>query len=324
MRRFRRRTFLHLTTSAVAGLAISRIAWAEAYPSRPIRLIVGFPPGSAADIVARLIAQSLSERLGQQVVIENRPGASTNIATEAVVRSPPDGYTLLMVTVPNAINATLYANLNFNFVRDIAPVAGIDRSSFVMVVNPGFPARTVSEFIAYAKANPGKIDMASNGTGTVTHLAGALFMATSGVELVHVPYSGNFLTDLVSGKVNVAFSPVAPAIGSIRDGTLRALAVTSATRSDMFPDVPAMAEFIPGYEASLWDGFGAPRNTPAEIVARLDNEIKAVLADPKVKARLADFGASPMPMAASEFGNLVADQTQKWAKVITAAGIKTE
>jgi tripartite-type tricarboxylate transporter receptor subunit TctC len=324
MRSFQRRTFLNLTASAVAGLAISRIARAETYPSRPIRLIVGFPPGSAADIVARLIAQSLSERLGQQVVVENRPGASTNIATEVVVRSPPDGYTLLMVTVPNAINATLYANLNFNFVRDIAPVAGFDRSFFVMVTNPAFPAKTVSEFIAYAKANPGRVDMASNGTGTVTHLAGALFMAMSGVELVHVPYSGNFFTDLISGKVNVAFSPVAPVIGGIRDGTLRALAVTSATRSQMFPDVPAMAEVIPGYEAILWDGFGAPRNTPAEIVDKLDKEIGAALADPKVKDRLADFGASPMPMAASEFRNLVDDQTKKWAKVIATAGIKVE
>jgi tripartite-type tricarboxylate transporter receptor subunit TctC len=324
MRRFQRRTFLNLTASAVAGLAISRIARAETYPSRPIRLIVGFPPGSAADIVARLIAQSLSERLGQQVVVENRPGASTNIATEVVVRSPPDGYTLLMVTVPNAINATLYANLNFNFIRDIAPVAGFDRSFFVMVTNPAFPAKTVSEFIAYAKANPGKVDMASNGTGTVTHLAGALFMAMSGVELVHVPYSGNFFTDLISGKVNVAFSPVAPVIGGIRDGTLRALAVTSARRSQMFPDVPAMAEVIPGYEAILWDGFGAPGNTPAEIVDKLDKEINAALADPKVKDRLADFGASPMPMAASEFRDLVDDQTKKWAKVIATAGIKVE
>jgi tripartite-type tricarboxylate transporter receptor subunit TctC len=324
MRRSQRRTFLNLTASAVAGLAISRIARAETYPSRPIRLIVGFPPGSAADIVARLIAQSLSERLGQQVVVENRPGASTNIATEVVIRSPPDGYTLLMVTVPNAINATLYANLNFNFIHDVAPVAGFDRSFFVMVTNPAFPAKTVSEFIAYAKANPGKLDMASNGIGTVTHLAGALFMAMSGVKLVHVPYSGNFFTDLISGKVNVAFSPVAPVIGGIRDGTLRALAVTSATRSQMFADVPAMAEVIPGYEAILWDGFGAPGNTPAEIVDKLDKEINAALADPKVKDRLADFGASPMPMAASEFRDLVDDQTKKWAKVIATAGIKVE
>jgi len=221
MRSFQRRTFLNLTASAVAGLAISRIARAETYPSWSVRLIVGFPPGSAADIVARVVAQSLSERLGQQVVVENRPGASTNIATEVVVRSPPDGYTLLMVTVPNAINAKLYANLSFNFIRDIVTVAGFDRSFFVMVTNPAFPAKTVSEFIAYAKANPGKVDMASNGTGTVTHLAGALFMAMSGVELVHVPYSGNFFTDLISGKVNVAFSPVASVIGGIRDGTLR-------------------------------------------------------------------------------------------------------
>jgi tripartite-type tricarboxylate transporter receptor subunit TctC len=324
MRRLPRRTFLHLTAGAVVGLAIPRLARAEAYPSRPVRLIVGFPPGSAADIVARVVAQSLSERLGQQVVVENRPGASTNIATEVVVRSPPDGYTILMVTVPNAINGALYANLNFNFIRDIAPVAGFDRSFFVMVTNPAFPARTVAEFIAYAKANPGKVDMASNGIGTVTHMAGALFMAMSGVELVHVPYSGNFFTDLISGKVNVAFSPVAAAIGSIKDGSVRALAVTSATRSEMFPNVPAIAEFIPGYEASLLDGFGAPKNTPAEIIDKLNNDITAVLADPKVKARLADFGSTPMPMAASEFGNLVADQTKKWARVITEAGIKTE
>jgi tripartite-type tricarboxylate transporter receptor subunit TctC len=324
MRKFPRRTFLHLTASAVAGLAIPRLARAEDYPSRPVRLIVGFPPGSAADIVARVVAQSLSERLGQQVVVENRPGASTNIATEVVVRSPPDGYTILMVTVPNAINGALYANLNFNFIRDIAPVAGFDRSFFVMVTNPAFPAKTVSEFIAYAKANPGKVDMASNGIGTVTHMAGALFMAMSGVELVHVPYSGNFFTDLISGKVNVAFSPVAAAIGSIKDGSVRALAVTSATRSEMFPNVPAIAEFIPGYEASLWDGFGVPKDTPAEIVDKLNNDIIAVLADPKVKARLADFGSTPMPMAAPEFGNLVADQTKKWAKVITEAGIKAE
>jgi tripartite-type tricarboxylate transporter receptor subunit TctC len=324
VKKFPRRQFLYLTAGAVAVPAAARFSWAQGYPSRPVRLIVGFAPGSAADIVARVIAQSLSESLGQQFVVENRPGASTNIATEFVVRSPPDGYTLLMVTVPNAINATLYANLDFNFIRDIAPVAGIDRSSFVMVVNPSFPAKTVPEFIAYAKANPGKIDMASNGTGTVTHLAGAMFMAMSGVDLVHVPYSGSFFTDLISGKVNVAFSPLAGAIGYIKAGTVRALAVTSATRSQMLPDVPAMAEFIAGYQAILWDGFGAPKNTPTEIVDKLNKAINVALADPKVKARLADLGVDPMPMTASEFGNHVEGETAKWAKVIAAAGIKAE
>jgi tripartite-type tricarboxylate transporter receptor subunit TctC len=324
MRKFPRRTFLHLAAGTVGGIALPSIARAEDYPSRPVHLLVGFPAGSAADIVARVIGQSLSERLGQQVVVENRPGASTNIATEVAVRSAPDGYTLLMVTVPNAINATLYPNLNFNFLRDIAPVAGIDQSSFVMVVDPPFPAKTVPEFVAYAKANPGKIDMASNGTGTVTHLAGALFMATSGVELVHVPYSGNFFTDLIGGKVNVAFSPLAATISYIKSGSVRALAVTSATRSPMLPDVPAMSEAYPGYQADLWDGFGVPKNTPAEIIDKLNKEIAVVLADANVKARLADVGVSPMPMTASEFGKHVADQTEKWAKVIAAAGIKVE
>jgi len=319
-----RRKFLGLTTGAVAVPAMLRIARAQAYPSRPVRLIVGFAPGSAADIVSRVIGQSLSESFGQQFVVENRPGASTNIATEYVVKSPPDGYTLLMVTVPNAINATLYANLNYNFIRDIAPVAGIDRSCFVMVVNPAFLAKTVPEFIAYDKANSGKIDMASNGTGTVTHLAGALFMAMSGVDLVHVPYSGSFFTDLISGKVNVAFSPLAGAIGYIKAGTVRALAVTSAKRSAMLPDVPAMVEFIAGYEAILWDGFGTPRNTSTDIIDKLNNAINVALADSKVKTRLADIGVDPMPMTASEFGAQVASETEKWAEVITGAGIKAE
>ena len=321
--KFGRRRFLHLA-AVLAAPGLAAPARAQAYPSRPVHVIVGFPPGLAADVVARLIAQALSERLGQPFVVENRPGASTNIATEVAVRAPSDGYTLLFVTVPNAINATLYKNLHFNFIRDIAPVAGVDRSSFVMVVNPAFPAKTVPEFIAYAKANPGKIDMASNGIGTVTHMAGALFMSMTGIELVHVPYSGSFFTDLLSGKVQVAFSPLAGAIGYIRAGTLRPLAVTSAARSTMLPQVPAMAEFVAGYEASLWDGVGAPRGTPAGIVARLNKDINAVLADPKIAKRMADMGTAPMPLSPSGFGNLVADETGKWSKVIQAANIKVQ
>jgi tripartite-type tricarboxylate transporter receptor subunit TctC len=319
-----RRRFLHLAAGAFAVPAMPQVASAQAYPSRPVHVIVGFPPGLAADIIARLIAQSLSERLGQQFIVENRPGASTNIATEVVVRSPPDGYTLLFATAPNAINATLYSHLNFNFIRDIAPVAGVDRSAFVMVVDPALPIKTVPEFIAYAKANPGKINMASNGTGTITHLAGALFKAMSGVDLVHVPYSGSYYPDLLGGKVQVAFSPLAGTIGYIKAGTLRPLAVTSAARSDALPDVPAMAEYIAGYEANLWDGIGAPKNTPADVIDRLNKEINAVLADAKTKARLADIGALPMPMTAAEFGKHIANETEKWAKVIDIAGVKPE
>ena len=319
-----RRRVLHLATGAFAVPAVSRIALAETYPSRPVRLIVGFPPGLAADIVARVVAQSLSERLGQNFIVENRPGASTNIATDVVVKAPADGYTLLFVTVPNAINATLYGDLHFNFIRDIAPVAGVDRSSFVMVVNPAFPAKTVPEFIAYAKANPGKIDMASNGIGTVTHLAGALFQSMSGVELVHVPYSGNFFTDLLSGKVQVAFSPLGGTIGYIKSNAVRALAVTGPTRSAILPNIPAMGEFIPGYKSNLWDGIGAPKATPVQIIDKLNNEIRAVLADPKVKGRFADLGAVPMPMTVAEFGDHVANETARWGKVIGAAGIKLQ
>jgi tripartite-type tricarboxylate transporter receptor subunit TctC len=322
--RLSRRRFLHLAVVASAVPAMSRIALAQAYPSRPVRLIVGFPPGSAADTVARLIAQSLSERLGQQFIVENRPGASTNIATEYVVKAAPDGYTLLFVTVPNAINATLYSDLHFNFLRDIAPVAGVDRSSFVMIVNPAFPAKTVPEFIAYAKANPGKIDMASNGTGTVTHLAGAVFQSMSGVEMVHVPYSGTYMTDLISGKVQVGFSPVGGTISFIKANTVRPLAVTSPTRLDILPDLPAMSEFIPGYESNLWDGIGAPKDTPAEIIGKLNSEMSAVLADPKIKERFADLGVVPMPMTAAEFAKHVASETERWGKVISATGVKLE
>jgi tripartite-type tricarboxylate transporter receptor subunit TctC len=319
-----RRRFLHLAAGAAIIPATPWVARAQGYPSRPVRLIVGFPPSLAADVIARLTAQLLSERLGQQFIVENRPGASTNIATEVVVKAAPDGYTLLFVAVPNAINAALYANLNFNFIRDIAPVAGIDHSCFVMVVDPTFPAKTVLDFIAYAKANPGKIDMASNGIGTVTHMAGALFQAMTGVTLVHVPYSGNFFSDLLSGKVQVAFGPLAGTIGYIRARTLRPLAVTSATRSDMLPDLPAMAEFIPGYEANLWDGIGAPKDTPADIVEKLNGEINAVLVDTKMTARLAEIGVAPMPMTSAAFGKHVEDETEKWAKVIGAANIRLE
>jgi len=319
-----RRRFLHLAAGAFGVPALPRNALAQPYPSRPVRLIVGFPPGLSADIVARIVAQSLSERLGQQFIVENRPGASTNIATEVVAKAPADGYTLLFVTVPNAINATLYKNLHFNFIRDIAPVAGVDRSAFVMVVNSAFPAKSVPEFIAYAKANPGKIDMASNGTGTVTHLAGALFQSMSGVELVHVPYSGNFFTDLLSGKVQVAFSPIGGAIGYIKANSVRALAVTSPARSDILPRIPAMAEFIPGYESNLWDGIGAPKGTPMAIIDKLNSELRAVLADPKIKARFADIGAVPMPMTVAEFGRHIANETARWGKVISTAGIKLQ
>jgi tripartite-type tricarboxylate transporter receptor subunit TctC len=319
-----RQQFLHLAAGTATILPAPWVARAQSYPSRPVHLIVGFPPGLAADVIARLAAQLLSERLGQQVIVENRPGASTNIATEVVVRAPPDGYTLLFVAVPNAINTALYDKLNFNFIRDIAPVAGIDRSCFVMVVDPTFPAKTVPDFIAYAKANSGKINMASNGIGTVTHMAGALFQAMTGVTLIHVPYSGSFFSDLLSGKVQVAFGPLAGTIGYIRAGTLRPLAVTSATRADMLPDLPAMAEFIAGYEANLWDGIGAPKDTPAGIVEKLNAAINAVLADPKMTTRLAEIGAVPMPMTSAAFGKHVAVETEKWAKVIHAANITLE
>jgi tripartite-type tricarboxylate transporter receptor subunit TctC len=321
---FCRRRFLNLAAGALAAPAVSRRAWAQDYPSRPVRVIVGFPPGLSADVIARLAAQELSERLGQQFVVENRPGASTNIATEAVVRAKPDGYTLLYVTVPNAINNSLYANLNFNFLRDIAPVAGVDRSSFVMVVDQTFPARTVPDFIAYAKANPGKINMASNGTGTVTHMAGALFMAMTGVDLVHVPYSGSFFSDLLSGKVQVAFSPLAGALGYIKNHTLYALAVTSPTRAALLPDVAAMAEFVPGYEATLWDGIGAPKDTPADIISKLNTAVNAVLTDPRMTTRLTGIGSVAMPMSPSGFGKLVSDETEKWSKVIRSAHIKIQ
>ena len=319
-----RRKFLHLAAGAAALPAVSRIAWAQAYPTRPVRIVVGFPAGSAPDIIARLVGQGLSERLGQQFVIENRPGAGSNIGTEVVVRAPPDGYTLLMVVATNAINATLYANLNFNLIRDIAPVACIAGTSYGMLVNPSFPAKVVPEFIAYAKANPGKINMASAGTGSGPHVVGELFKMMAGVDLVHVPYRGSYWADLLGGQVQVAFAPIPSSTGYIQAGTLRALAVTSATRLDALPDLPTVREFVPGYEAIGWYGVGAPKNTPAEIVDKLNNEINAVLADPTNKARLIGLGADPILMTSSDFGKFMFDETKKWGKVIREANIKPD
>jgi tripartite-type tricarboxylate transporter receptor subunit TctC len=319
-----RRKFLHLAAGAAALPAASRFARADTYPTRTVHLIVGFPAGNASDILARLIAQSLSERLGQQFVIENRPGAGSNVGTEIVVRAPPDGYTLLLVSPANAINTSLYEKLNFNFIWDIAPVASVVSSPYVMAVNPSLSAQTIPEFIAYAKANPGKINMASAGIGTSTHVFGELFQMMTGISMVHVPYRGNFVPDLLGGQVQVVFAPITHLIGYIRTDRLRALAVTTAMRSEALPGVPAVAEFVPGYEASGWYGIGAPKNTPTETIDRLNKEINAALADPKMKARLADLGAVPMPMTPAEFGKFIAAETEKWAKVIKAANIKPE
>ena len=320
----RRRQFLHLAAGAAALPAVSRIARAETYPSRPVRFIVGYAPAGGNDIVARLIGQWLSERLGQTFIIENRPGAGTNIATEAVVNAPPDGYTLLLVGVPNAANATLYGNLKFNFIRDIAPVAGVSRGPLVLVVNPSVPATTVPEFVAYAKANPGKINMASAGIGSGSHLAGELFKMIAGVNLVHVPYRGNgpALTDLLAGQVDVLFPTLASCIEYIRTGKLRGLAVTTGMRSDALPDLPTVAESVQGYETSGWYGVGVPNGTPAEVIDKLNREINAGLADPKMKAQFADLGSTVLPGSPADFGRLIADETEKWGKVIRAANIK--
>jgi tripartite-type tricarboxylate transporter receptor subunit TctC len=321
-----RRTFLHLTVSAAALPVVSRLAWAQAYPMRPVRIVVGYAAGSSSDILARLIGQWLSERLGQQFIIENRPGAGTNIATEAVVRAVPDGYTLLAVNPANAINATLYEKLNFVFLRDIAPVASIMRTPNVMLLNPSVPAKSVPEFIAHAKANPGKISFASAGTGSSSHMAGELFKMMTGIDIVHVPYRGGgpALTDLLGGQVHLMFPGTAAAIEYIRAGTLRALALTTAMRAPVLPEIPTVAEFVPGYEASLMDGFGAPKNTPAEIVVKLNQEINAGLADSKLKARLADLGGTTLPGSPSDFGKLIADETEKWAKVVKFSGAKPD
>jgi tripartite-type tricarboxylate transporter receptor subunit TctC len=321
-----RRQFLHLGAGAAALPAISRLARAQAYPTRPVRLIVPIAPGGATDILARLMGHWLSERLGQQFVIDNRPGGGSNIGTEAVVRAPPDGYTLLLVSTTNTINATLYDRLNFDFLRDIAPVAGVLRGPYVMVVNPSVPAKSVPEFIAYAKANARKLSMASAGTGTGTHIAGEMFKLMAGVDMIHVPYRGGgpAFNDLLGGQVQVMFPTTVGSIEYIRAGRLRALAVTAATRSDALPDIPTLAEFVPDYEASVWFGVGVPRNTPTDVVDRLSREINAGLADPKIKARLADLGGTPFQSSPSEFGKFIADDTEKWGKVIRAANIKPD
>jgi len=299
-----------------------RFALAEDYPTRPVRVVVGFPASNASDIVARLTGQWLSERLGQAFVTENRPGAGGNIGTEVVVNAAPDGYTLLSVSPSAATNATLYDNLNFNFLHDIAPIAGVARAPYILVLNPSLPPKTIPEFIAYARANPGKLDMASAGNGSLSHMCGELFKTMAGVDMVHVPYRGSFVPDLLAGQVQVVFSPISQSIGYIRDGKLRALAVTTATRQPALPGVPAVAEFVPGYEAGGWYGMGAPKNTPADIIDKLNKEINAALADPKMIAALAGLGAVPMPMTPAEFGNFLAAETEKWGKVIRAANIK--
>jgi tripartite-type tricarboxylate transporter receptor subunit TctC len=321
-----RRNFLHLAAGAAALPAVSRIAWAQSYPSRPVRIVAPTAPGGAPDILARLIGPWLSGRLGQQFVVENRPGGGTNIGTEAVVRAPPDGYTLLLVSTTSTINATLYDRLNFDFLRDIAPVAGIIRQPMVMVVNPSFPAKTVPEFTAYAKANPGKINLGSPGIGSPGHVAGELFKMMAGVDLVHVPYRGGgpVMTDLLGGQVQVLFGSTSLTIEQIRADKLRPLAVTTATRWEGLPDLPTVGELLPGFEASAWGGLGAPRNTPAKIIDTLNKEINAALADPTMKARLADLGGAVLPGSPAEFGKLIADETEKWAKVIKFAGIKAE
>jgi tripartite-type tricarboxylate transporter receptor subunit TctC len=321
-----RRRVLELATGTIAFATIWRSARAQTYPTRPVRIIVGFPAGGPSDITARLIAQWLSEHLGQEFVVENRPGAASNIATEAALRAPPDGYTLLLVTSTNAVNATFYENLNFNFMSDIVPVAGIIRVPFVMEINPSIPAKTVTEFIAYAKANPGKINMASGGIGTSVHIAGELFKMMAGVNLVHVPYRGSApaLTDMISGQVHVMFDILTSSIQHIRSGALRALAVTSERRSEALPDLPTVGDFLPGYEATAWYGIAAPKNTPSEIVDKLNNEVNAGLADPKIKARFAELASAVIPGSPADFGRLVGDEIQKWAKVVKFSGAKPE
>jgi tripartite-type tricarboxylate transporter receptor subunit TctC len=319
-----RRQLMSSAVGAVAIPCLSFRAWPQSYPTRPVRIIVGFAAATGADILARLMGQWLSERLGQQFVIENHPGAGTNIATEAVVRSQPDGYTLLSVSPANAINATLYEKLNFDFIRDIAPVASVTRTPNVMLVNPAVPARSVSEFIAYAKANPGKVSFASAGVGSGSHMSGELFKMMAGVDIVHVPYRGGgpALTDLLGGQVQLMFPGTTASIEYIKAGTLRPLAVTTATRAELLPDLSTVGDFVPGYESSLVDGIGTPKNTPPEIIARLNREINAGLAEPKLKQRLADFGGTVLPGSPADYGRLIVAETQKWAKVVRFAGLK--
>jgi tripartite-type tricarboxylate transporter receptor subunit TctC len=321
-----RRTFLHLAAGTAALPAVSRFAWAQAYPTRPVRLIVGFPAGGSADLSARLIGQWLSERLGQQFVIENRPGAANNLATETVVRATADGYTLLLATVANTINATLYDKLPFNFIRDIAPVSGILSYANVMEVNPAVPVKTVPEFIAYAKANPGKLNFASAGSGTSQHVSGEMFKVMTGINMQHVPYRGNApaLTDLIGGQVQVMFDNMPTSIAHIRAGKLRPLAVTSATRSEALPDLSTVGDFVPGYESTGWFGIGAPKTTPAEIVDKLNRETNAAFADPHIRVRLADLGGAALAGSPAEFAKLIAADTEKWGKVVKSSGAKPE
>jgi len=321
-----RRQILHLAAGAAALPAVSRFAWAQAYPSRPLRLIIGYPPGGSADITARLTGQWLSERLGQPVVIESRPGAATNLATEAVVRAAPDGYTLLLVAPANAINATLYDKLTFNFLRDIEPVAGIIRFPNVVVVNPSLPIKTIPELIAYAKANPGKLNMASSGNGSTIHMSGELFKMLTGINMVHVPYRGGApaLTDLIAGQVHVMFDNVPTSAEHIKAGKLRGLAVTSTARSEVLPDLPAVADFLPGYEASAWYGLGVPKHTPGEVIDKINKAMNAILADPKSQARFAELGASLLPGSPADFGKLVAEETEKWGEVVKFSGAKPD
>jgi len=321
-----RRNFLHLAAGAAALPAVPRLAWARAYPTRPVRIIISTAAGGTGDILARLLGQWSSERLSQPFVVENRPGGGTNIGTEAVVRAPADGYTLLLVAPPNASNATLYQKLNFNFIRDIAPIAGVMRGPFVMLLNPSIPADSVPEFIAYAKAHPGMINFASGGIGFATHLAGELFKGMTGVKMVHVPYRGQgpAMTDLLSGQVQVMFDPVVSSIAHIRAGKLRPLAVTTSMRSEALPDIPTVGEFLPGYEVSVWFGVGAPKNTPTEIVDRLNKDINAGLADPKIKEQLADLGGTVLPGSPADFGKLIVEETEKWGKVVKLSGAKLD
>jgi tripartite-type tricarboxylate transporter receptor subunit TctC len=321
-----RRRFLHLAGAAAALPAVSRFAWAQAYPTRPVKLIIGYVPGGSADVTARLMGQWLTERLGQPVIVESRPGAGSNIGTEAAVRAPADGYTLLLVAPANAINASLYDKLNYNFLRDIVPVAGLIRFANVMEVNLSVPVKTVPEFIAYAKANPGKINMASSGNGSTIHMSGELFKMMTGIDMVHVPYRGGApaLTDLMGGRVQVMFDNIPTSIEHIRAGRLRGLAVTGTTRSNLLPDTPTVADFVPGYEASAWYGLGAPKSTPAEIVNKLNATVNAILADPIVKERFDSMGATLITSSASEFGKYVAQETEKWAKVVKFSGAKPD
>jgi len=321
-----RRRFLHLAAGAAALPVVPRIAMAQAFPTRPVRIVVPFAAGGATDIIARLIGQWLSERLGQQFVIENRPGAGSNIGTEMVVNAPPDGYTLLQVGASSAINATLYEKLSFNFLRDIAPVSGIISIPFIMAVNPSFPAKTVSEFIAYARANPGKVNMASGGNGTAGHLSGELFKMMAGINMVHVPYRGEgpALTDMLGGQVQAMFGTMPASIEYVRAGKLRPLAVTSARRSELLPDLPTVGDFVTGYETSAWQGIGAPKNTPAEIINKLNKEINAGLADPKLKTRVADMGGTVLAGSPADFDKLIADETEKWGQVVKFSGAKPD